>query len=132
MDPSAAMLDYARRRPGAQAVLAFESRNPAARAWEGWRQEEPEIRDTLHGPLAERCEVTEQDHGRVLLRFDNHFLATGETIRQDTLLTFRDQPTLARQLQAVGFEVTALWGSWRRSPFLGQEPLMVFEVRTRV
>src|SRR5699024_5256150 len=87
VDPSAAMLDYARRRPGAQAVrwvhgdspllpdgpydlmvmtgnvaqhiadpqwqrtlsdlrvraaagavLAFESRNPAARAWETWGQ----------------------------------------------------------------------------------------------
>lgn len=90
VDPSAAMLDYARRRPGAQAVrwvhgdspllpdgpydlmvmtgnvaqhiadpqwqrtlsdlraraaagavLAFESRNPAARAWETWGQRNP-------------------------------------------------------------------------------------------
>ena len=32
-------------------VLAFESRNPQARAWEKWAAAEPTLRDTVNRPL---------------------------------------------------------------------------------
>lgn len=178
VDPSAAMVAYARRRPGADrvawiegdsravtggafdlvvmtgnvaqhvpdplwertlldlrrvvddgAVLAFESRNPAARAWIGWHQPEPTTRETMHGPLREWCEVAERDRGQVLVRFYNHFEEPGERVIQEELLTFRDRDVLAGQLAGAGFEVTAVWGDWRRTPFDGSQPIMVFEAR---
>ena len=46
---------HAAMTPGA--LLAFESRNPAARAWEQWEQEDPSLRQTEHGPLREWAQV---------------------------------------------------------------------------
>ena len=176
VDPSPAMLAYARRRPGADAVtwiegdsraapdgpfdlvlmagnvaqhipdpewqrtvrdlrrvmadgavLAFESRNPAARAWEAWAQDEPTTRDTPHGPLREWCEVAEPGDGRVLLRFFNHFERSDEVVVEDLVLTFRYRDSLTRELTGSGFEVTAVHGDWCGTPFTGDEPLMVIE-----
>lgn len=178
VDPSAAMLAYARRRPGADAVtwvegdsgavpadpfdlvvmtgnvaqhipdpawdrtlrdlrrvvtddavIAFESRNPAARAWLDWNQPQPSVRETPHGPLREWSEAGEIGRGQVLLRAHNHFEATGDSVTEELVLTFRDRETLAAQLAAAGFEVTAVWGDWRRTPFDGTQPVMVLEAR---
>lgn len=120
------------RRVAAQgAILAFESRNPAARAWETWASEEPTTRDTMHGPLREWCEVEERHGGQVMLRFFNRFEATGELVEQDELLTFRSRDLLTAQLAAAGFAVTAVWGDWRRTPFDGSQAVMVFEAEAR-
>lgn len=176
VDPSRAMISYARNRPGAErvtwiegdtrsvpdtgfdlivmtgnvaqhipdpawertlgdlrelgregATLAFESRNPAVRAWDGWRQSEPTVRDTQHGPLREWCEVEELARGRVLLRFHNHFELSDELVVEESELAFRDRDVLADQLRRAGFEVDAVWGDWQRTPFDGTHPIMVFE-----
>jgi SAM-dependent methyltransferase len=180
VDPSAAMLAYARRRAGADAVtwvqgdsggippgsfdyavmtgnvaqhipdpawaraldamhrhlapggtLAFESRNPAARAWEGWGGGERTTRQTAHGELVEWMEVTEVSPGVVELVGHNLFAATGEELTETQLLTFRDRATIEAQLDAAGFAVDAVFGDWRRTPFRGDEPLMVFVARAR-
>ena len=176
VDPSHAMISYARNRPGAErvtwiegdtrsvpgggfdlivmtgnvaqhipdpawertlgdlreraregATLAFESRNPAVRAWDGWRQSEPTVRDTQHGPLREWCEVEEFERSRVLLRFHNHFESSDELVVEESELAFRDRDVLADQLRRAGFEVDAVWGDWQRTPFDGTHPIMVFE-----
>lgn len=178
VDPSHAMLTYARNRPGAdtvtwiegdtravmegdfdlivmtgnvaqhipdpdwertladlralahdRAILAFDSRNPAARAWESWHQPEPTVRDTMHGPLKEWYEVTELDDGKVLLRAFNVLVATGEHVLQEELLTFRDRDAITDQLKHAGFEVSDVWGDRNQTPFAGHEPIMVFEAR---
>ncbi len=180
-DPSVAMLDHARRRPGAAAVtwvagdsralghgrherfdlmiltgnaaqhipdpdwqrtlhdlrrccrdgavLAFETRNPAARAWIGWGRAEPRRRSTAHGVLTEWFEVDELDAGRVLLRSCARIEGSGERLDHDQLLTFRGERTVRGQLADAGFEITAVWGDWRCAPFTGEQPIMVFEAR---
>ena len=178
VDPSQAMITYARKRPGSEhvtwiegdirsvaegqfdlivmtgnvaqhipdpvwarmlvdvralandgAVLAFESRNPAAQAWKSWHQPEPTERDTAHGPLQEWYEAIEQGKGRVLLRAHNLFVDTEDYVIQEDLLTFRTAETIRHQLAQSGWDVTATWGDWHRTPFSGKEPVMVFEAR---
>ncbi|MEQ6898838.1 class I SAM-dependent methyltransferase [Microbacterium sp. KR10-403] len=178
VDPSHAMLEYARRRPGADtvrwvhgdgrsipgssydlmvmtgnvaqhipdpdweqtlqalrqvaspgAVLSFESRNPSARAWESWVQDEPTTRETAHGTLTEWTEVDELGGGRVVLHSFNRFEATGDLVEEEVLLTFRADEVLTQQLAAAGFDVRAIWGDWQRTPFDGTQRLMVFEAQ---
>jgi SAM-dependent methyltransferase len=112
--------------PGA--TLAFESRNPDARAWESWVQEVPSVRDTAHGPLTEWSAVEERADGTVLLRAFNRFEDTGETVVVEEVLVFRSRDGIEADLRAAGFEVTAVWGDWVRTPFDGQR-IMVFEAR---
>lgn len=113
------------------AVLAFETRNPAARAWESWHQPQPAVRDTLHGPLQEWYEVSEQGSGKVRLLAFNVFVISGEQVIQEEVLTFRDQATVTSQLEHAGFEVSDVWGDWKQTPFKGTEPIMVFEARAK-
>jgi SAM-dependent methyltransferase len=109
------------------ATLAFESRNPEARAWESWTQEQPSVRDTPHGPLTEWSEVEERGDGIVLLRAYNSFERTGETVVEEHLLTFRTEERITQDLQAAGFETAAVWGDWARAPIDGGQRLMIFE-----
>lgn len=118
-----------RRHAHDGATLAFESRTPAARVWTAWEQPEPTVRDTPQGPLREWCEVWELDRGRVLKRAHTRFESTGEQVVEELELAFRDHDDLAGQLVRAGFEVTAVWGDWNRTPFDGTQPIMVFEAR---
>lgn len=113
--------------PGA--VLAFESRNPAARAWERWAQYEPTLRETQRGPLREWSEVREVAPGQVALTFHNVFEATGEAIVEQLVLAFRGRDRITQQLIGAGFVVDGVWRDWSRTPFEPDAPLMVFEAR---
>lgn len=118
-----------RQVASAGAILAFESRNPAARAWESWAAESPMARETASGPLVEWCEADELDSERVLLSFFNRFGSDDEVVKEDLLLTFRSVEVLTDQLAAAGFRVSAVWGDWDRTPFDGSQAVMVFEAR---
>ena len=63
-------------------VLASESRNPQARAWEKWAAAEPTIRDTANGPLREWSEASETKPGRIALTAHNVFEDSGEHITE--------------------------------------------------
>lgn len=180
IDPSAAMLAYAQRRPGGSTVewvrgdsrdipdgrfdlavltgnvaqhipdpewertladlraalprsgvVAFETRNPAVRAWESWVAGERTRRETPHGELEEWMDAAEVGPGVVRLVAHTVFVDTAETVTETQLLTFRDRATVERQLDAAGFAVDAVFGGWDRAPFGGDEPLMVFVARAR-
>ena len=115
-------------RPGG--VFAFETRNPADRAWEEWAREEPTIRDTEHGPLREWLEIAPpgQD-GTVRMRCHSLFESTGERVTELMELTFRDRHTLTNALTAAGFAEVHVWRDWRRTPFEGEGRIMVVEAR---
>jgi SAM-dependent methyltransferase len=116
-------------RPGG--VLAFDSRNPTARAWERWGSQERSRRDTPHGPLVEWAAVSEPDAGIVTAMFHNQFLQTGESVTETMRFAFRQADTLREQLAAAGFEVDAVYGDWARTPFTPDAPFMVFIARAR-
>ena len=109
-------------------VLAFESRNPSARAWEVWATEEPTARDTVLGPITEWCEVDELTDGQVVLRSFTRFESNDHVVQEDQLLTFRSAELLAEQLATAGFEISAIWGNWERTPF-DRQRVMVVEAR---
>lgn len=112
-------------------TLAFESRNPAARAWESWTSDERSTRETPHGPLVEWTEASATGPGRVELRAHNLFVHTNETVTETLMLAFRDRVDLEAQLEAAGFDVTATYGDWKRTPFTEDAPVMVFVARAR-
>jgi SAM-dependent methyltransferase len=180
IDPSSAMLDYARNRTGAETVmwilgdsrdlpegaadlalmtgnvaqhigdtdwhrtlldlhealraggtLAFESRNPAARAWAGWSSQDRTTRQTVHGPLVEWLEAEETSPGVVQLTAHNEFTDAHETVTETATLHFRDQRTVERQLGTAGFVVEAVYGDWQRGPVTDASPVMVFVAAVR-
>lgn len=171
VDPAAAMLDLARRRPGAQRVtwrhgeaadlpdagadlvvmsghvaqlfeadeewqqalghvrralrrgghLAFETRDPAARAWRGWTREA--THEVLPHPDGGRYEAwvevvqeTSDATGTTVVLHGHTVMPDGEHLVTPETLRFRDQDRLAADLAAAGLAVRSTWGDWDRSP----------------
>lgn len=116
-------------RPGG--VLAFESRNPQARAWLTWSQSEA-MRDTPAGPLRESCEISGPDtDGVVTMHLRNYFLNDGYQADFDQRLQFRSFEQIRADLQEAGLEVKDCYQDWHETPFAGgpDQLLMVFVAR---
>lgn len=115
-------------RPGG--VLAFESRNPEARAWERWTR--GDIR-SIHDPEAGRIDTktvfVEKDDD--IVRFFNHyfFAATGDLAASHGQLRFRRVDALTASLVATGFTVDHVYGDWGRVPLGPRSPELIFVAR---
>lgn len=185
VDPSAAMLDVARARPGGDRVewvhgdsgsiphadfdyalmtgnaaqhigpdawlrtlsdlrsamraggtLAFETRNPLARAWEQWSSPERSTRATPHGPLVEWMRADETapgtvPPGTVRIQAFNHFVDSDETVVEEFDLQFRGLEEVRSDLAYAGFSVDAVYGDWDRTPFDNEARLMIFVATAR-
>lgn len=113
--------------------LAFESRNPAARAWDGWTAEA--TRTTyphpdggsftswvqVEGVEQPSDEVGGEPRGPVVTHrghtvLDDAHLASPETLR------FRTRAELEESLAAAGFEVLETAGDWDGSPATSDSP----------
>ena len=115
-------------RPGGR--LAFESRNPTARAWERWNRAQTfTSTDTPSGPLEEWLELVSVGDGRVHFQGHNVFLATGEVLIIDSVLRFRTREELYHSLAASGFAVEELYGDWQGSSLTDTSPLIVTVAR---
>jgi SAM-dependent methyltransferase len=112
---------YALRNGGR---IAFDSRDPAAQAWERWTKAESARRidvarvggvDVWHERDATPDPQDASSGGRV--RFDTHyrFESTGETLVAASELRFRDQDELADLLTKAGFGTVEWYGDWDRS-----------------
>ncbi len=77
--------------------LAFDSRDPAARAWEGWTG------------------VTSVDEDTVSFTSTNE-LPDGSILAVDSILRFRTEPELRASLESAGLAVEAVYGGWNREP----------------
>jgi SAM-dependent methyltransferase len=124
-DPEwARTLDGLRRALRAGGTLAFESRNPDARAWETWGA----LRrvETLHGPLTRWAEKIHERDG--LVTYDAHyrFEATGEHLVSPGALRFRSAAAIGADLSKHGFVVRHLYGDWERGPVRSSSAVMVF------
>ncbi|MFJ3957746.1 class I SAM-dependent methyltransferase [Arthrobacter sp. NPDC090010] len=123
---------HASLRPGG--VLAFESRNPGPREWKSWTSAAPSERETPHGTLREWFELLQADvdgngEGTVRLRSRNEL--DGEDLSHDFSLAFRSEATVMEQLDALGFDVRAVWGDWHRAPVQEDSRIFVVEAVRR-
>jgi SAM-dependent methyltransferase len=102
-------------RPGG--TLAFESRNPGAREWEGWT---PEARRTVDDRTAGRVDMWSEVHdvrdGIVSYTIHYAFVATGEEVVSPIKLRFRSEEELTESLRGAGFTVERVYGDWDRRP----------------
>ena len=120
------LLDIARVMPPG-GILAFESRNPQARAWEAWAAEPESARETMHGRLRQWTETSQPKDGRVVLTFHNEFAESGEHLVRQEVLAFRTRHEIERGLAVAGFSVRAVHGGWGRERFGSDSRVMIFE-----
>jgi SAM-dependent methyltransferase len=128
---SAALRDLHRALvPGG--VLAFESRNPAARGWERWtRSATLRTVDTPDGPVEFWHETAWVTPPLVAYDTFERNLRTGEQDVDRDVLAFRDEATLTATLAAAGFRVTRRFGDWRRAPLTGDSPEIILVAERR-
>lgn len=116
---------HASLRPGGH--LAFESRNPLARAWETWAADSAhEVIETPDGPVEVWLDVLGAAEGRVQFVAHNLFLNTGERLDVHSTLRFRTDRELHDSLEAAGFYVQHVYGDWQGMPFTPESAVMVF------
>jgi len=111
-------------RPGG--TFAFDTRNPAARAWLEWDQLAPmTVVDQEGRELAISYDVLDVSDGVVTLT-ENTSTRDGTPLRVDRgQLRFADQETLGQFLTQAGFEVAARFGAWDRAPTMPDSPFTV-------
>lgn len=120
---SAALASIARAlRPGGW--LSFETRDPAARAWESWtRSAVTTVVDPVYGRIDHWSSVTSVDEP--LVTYDLHYrFASGEEITAACTLRWRGREELTRSLADAGFTVTETYGTWTREP-TGPELILI-------
>jgi SAM-dependent methyltransferase len=114
-------------RPGGR--VAFESRNPDARAWAGWtrRDSARTADDGAGGRFEWWYELTGVLADGALVRSEVHYrFQSGEELVSANELRFRSRPELAEDLAGAGFEVERLYGDWYRRPAGPGAPELIF------
>ncbi|GAA1141682.1 class I SAM-dependent methyltransferase [Kribbella jejuensis] len=110
-------------RPGG--VFAFESRNPAARAWEQWTSEATYgERDTIAGHLKEWLELIEIADGRVVFDAHNVFEDGHDAVYRNVLY-FRSAEEITEDLRTAGFSDITIKGGWHDEPLTTDSRLLV-------
>ncbi|MHA7264667.1 class I SAM-dependent methyltransferase [Arthrobacter sp. TMN-37] len=131
-DWHATLKDIARGlKPGG--VLAFESRNPQARAWTEWNDPGSE-RNTGVGRLRERTITTAPNSdGVVTMQCRNEFIDANHVVDVEQDLQFRTFDQITEDLDRADLTVLNVWKDWNGTPFTGSavEPIMVFEASSR-
>jgi SAM-dependent methyltransferase len=120
---------YALRNGG---ELAFESRNPAARAWESWTPAQSRRRIEADG-IGE-IEVWQDDVSASPesgIRFNTYyrFLASGEQLTSASELRFRSQDEIAAQLKRAGFSRLTWYGGWDKTAVLASSRELIVIAR---
>lgn len=114
-------------------LLAFETRNPAVRAWDGWVADHTGSR--IEAPDGEPFEVwvdepTEVPPDLVSFTSSTRSLRSGELRTTDSTLRFVVPQLLPRELLAhTQFEVKGWFGDWDRSPVGSASPEVIVLAR---
>lgn len=116
-------------RPGGH--LAFETRNPARRAWTMWtRDRTTGTYQTADGTTyTSWVQATDVVGPRVTFEAHNVFADTGRDIVSTSVLTFRDRAAIEDALTAAGFDAPAVFGDWDRSATSDGSPELIFVAR---
>ena len=115
-------------KPGGR--LVFESRNPAARAWQDWAATGRTTRETTLGTVTEWMDVEPMTRdGHVSFLTHNVLSWSGETIVARQTLAFRSEHRIRFDLADVGLQVEAVWGGWNNEPVEAHSRVMVFQAQ---
>lgn len=122
-----AVLAGLRRHLASGGRLAFESRNPLARAWEEWM---PDVsRTPAHvdgvGDVEAEWEVLAVGDGLVTFETRYRLLATGETLAGSSTLRFASQAAIADELARAGFAPVEWLGDWDGAPWTTASPEII-------
>jgi SAM-dependent methyltransferase len=103
-----------------EGCFAFESRNPARRAWLSWTPDKRKQAITNgHGRVEEFfTAAAEPRSGIVNLVHHYRFLESGEEYSGRSSIRFVDLEHLQHLLAAAGLTATTLYGDWDRSPLM--------------
>jgi SAM-dependent methyltransferase len=126
-DDLRAALAAARRALTADGRYAFETRNPAARAWEQWRPDQAVSVTAPDGALVRMArEVVAPFDGRTV-SFTHTFTSAAWDRPQlsHSTLRFLDAPQLAAFLGEARLAVEAQFGDWDRSPLIDCSPEII-------
>lgn len=108
--------------------LAFETRNPALRAWEDWTSEPTETTTTAARLLESEVTSAPDHRGVVVHRWRSEDLTTGTVQEGEEHLQFRSPAQVRADLEAVGLSVERISGGWDRREFdEAADALMVVE-----
>lgn len=111
--------------------FAFETRNPAARAWERWR---PENAVSVRGPEGEDVTITT----RIVAGFDGDAVSFIHTFTGDhpalplvsrSTLRFLDGDGVDRLLRGAGLAVEERFGDFQGGPFVADSPEIITVAR---
>nr|WP_238352676.1 class I SAM-dependent methyltransferase [Kribbella solani] len=110
-------------------TIAFETRNPAARAWEQWTREATYgERDTSVGRLREWIDLIEAADGRVVFDAHNVFPDGTDAVYRN-VLHFRSPAEITADLQHAGFRNITIHGDWHNQPPTAKSPLLVIRAQ---
>lgn len=115
-----AVLRAAARHLSPRGRLAFETRNPAARAWLSWTAEQSRTVApmTRRGRIEESCGAEfDPVTGIAALTHRYRFLDEGGEQIAHSRIRFLDQPHIALLLETAGLAPLAWHGDWDRSPY---------------
>jgi SAM-dependent methyltransferase len=111
-------------------LLAFESRNPAARKWDAWTRELTlRTVQTAEGAVEFWHETAAVDLPLVSYDTFDRNLRAGETTVTRDVLAFRDERALRSGLEHVGFEVEQVYGDWDRTAPAADSPELIVIAR---
>jgi ubiquinone/menaquinone biosynthesis C-methylase UbiE len=127
-----AALGAFRRHLAAGGLLAFETRNPSARAWAGWTPERTRL--VVRAPDGEPFETWVQDareHDGDLVTFTCVVRSrrTGRVRTSASTLRFVDPTHLRGLLEEAGFEVEGWFGDWDRTALTRSSPEVIVLAR---
>ncbi len=126
----AAVLANLRRHLAPGGRLAFETRNPAVRAWEDWRPESSAERLSVAGigEIEVHWDIRSVDWP--LVTYETHVrLPDGEVLVAPDTLRFLDADRLGALMTMAGFEEMAWHGDWDGAPLAPHRPEIIVVAR---
>lgn len=122
-----AVLSSARKHLAEGGRLVFESRNPPARAWQGWTEELTRERTDVPGigPVEVYYQVREA--WEEFVRFDAVFtlLESGERRISESTLRFPGRDTIAQLIATAGVSSVEWLGDWDGTPLHPHSPEII-------
>jgi SAM-dependent methyltransferase len=111
--------------------LAFETRNPARRAWESWTPAVTRrtVIDQVAGEIETWSEVEDVIDGTVTGLQHYRFTSSGQELAARTTLRFRSPEEIERSLRDAAFMIESLYGGWDRHPFTAEDDELVVVAR---